>query len=478
MIVKRLNMWPTASLTVALAAALCTTSVSQSQPPHTVTIAAVESGNNTHEISLMAESIYLNGLLGSSIAWGSVTKNGKQLCGPKCTNMAYVALPTQGGLKSGVDLLYKWVTDPARTDGDTVYAYSLGTDVAIAVLRQLAAEGKTIPKMHWVFFGSPETPGHRATVVGYKGVEGLPAGKFDNVDFIVVKYDLFADPTARFGVLSFMNAVLTTHVFGYNGLDLSKPDYIHVDPVSGATTYIFEPKVLPLLQLASLIFPKEVIDAWTAVLKPLIDADYDRDWLPAANATMAEAGKTVAVALAAPESTEVKTEPVVTVAEEAGKTEQPTPQVDAPDEQAVKPTVDETVSEAVSQPVKTEDEAEADGGEATQETADPTTITKSDTESESEAEAEAKEADESDDQQVDDKDATKDESVGDKESKDTADDESAKTKETAKDTTKDESDSKRKTAESKDNSSATKPASKDTSSSTASDSKSSSGGGD
>ncbi len=132
--------------------------------------------------------------------------------------------------------------------------------------------------MQFVLLGSPETPGNTYPYEGYKGGHGLPqTGNYDNVYFVVREYDGIADaPYDKFNFLALLNASVSTHLAGYEDLDLDNPDAVYVDPKTGAKTLYFRSDVLPILTRIDWLASDEQMAKLDALLRPLIDAAYRR----------------------------------------------------------------------------------------------------------------------------------------------------------------------------------------------------------
>ena len=139
-----------------------------------------------------------------------------------------------------------WMDSPHRQAGDTVWAYSLGTQGVLDYLRHHQDEPQKPIK--YILMGSPELGG--SSLRKPLPVSPVPAEQidYDNVTFVVVQYDLVADAPARFSWLALLNLSAPIHVSAYHDLNMKHPDAVYVDPITGARTLYFTTKVLPLLE--------------------------------------------------------------------------------------------------------------------------------------------------------------------------------------------------------------------------------------
>lgn len=213
------------------------------------------------------------GLFGSAPNFNSITVDGSPLC--PCKNIAYDFWPGQPGIADGVAALDKWIS--TSTGKKTVMAFSKGTHSVLGWIREnpLDLDAYTV---QFVLLGSPETPGNTYPYEGHKGGHGLPqTGNYDNVYFVVREYDGIADaPYDKFNLLALLNASVSTHLAGYEDLDLDNPDAVYVDPKTGATTLYFRSDVLPILTRIDWLASDEQMAKLDALLRPLIDAAYRR----------------------------------------------------------------------------------------------------------------------------------------------------------------------------------------------------------
>ncbi|MGE2735132.1 PE-PPE domain-containing protein [Mycolicibacterium vaccae] len=220
-----------------------------------------------------AATATLSGMFGSSPKYNGISTGGRSLC--PCRPILYNSLPGLLPTASGVWALDQWVS---TTPGSkTVIAYSKGTHSALGWIRENADE-MSAHTVRFVLLAAPETPGNGGWRVGHNLGNGLPAtGNFGNVSFVVRQYDKVADaPQDPFNFLAAINASMSTHLEGYDELDLDKPDAIYIDPKTGARTLYFRTDVLPLLAWTEWFATDEQIAQWDGLLRPLIEAAYDR----------------------------------------------------------------------------------------------------------------------------------------------------------------------------------------------------------
>lgn len=237
-----------------------------------------------------ATTIYMAGLLNTNVLWSSVHDNsGPVYSSSTGSQLVYNTFPDQIGFADGVKKLTAWVASSSRAPGDKVLSYSNAVSVATGAIREMLAANASgqykqaatnLSEIEWLFAGSTETPHAPHTAMGYKNGAGLPTDQgaiFKNVTYLVAQYDVFADaPTDKTNLLAALNASLLVHIFNYSNLDLTKPDAVWVDPVTGSTTKYYTTKVLPILSgIAWLLDAKTMakLDAW---LRPIIEAAYNR----------------------------------------------------------------------------------------------------------------------------------------------------------------------------------------------------------
>lgn len=213
------------------------------------------------------------GLFGLAPNFNSITVSDSSVC--PCSNVPYSFWPGQPGIADGVAAVDKWIS---TTSGrKTLLAFSKGTHSALGWIRDNPYDFDAYT-VKFVLLGSPETPGNTYPYEGHKGGHGLPeTGNYDNVTFVVRQYDGYADaPYDKFNLLALMNASVTTHLNGYNNLDLDNPDAVYVDPKTGAKTLYFRSDVLPILAPIDWLTSDEQMAKLDALLRPLIEAAYRR----------------------------------------------------------------------------------------------------------------------------------------------------------------------------------------------------------
>ncbi|MGE2729087.1 PE-PPE domain-containing protein [Mycolicibacterium vaccae] len=243
-----------------------------------------------------AATATLSGMFGSSPKYNGISTGGRSLC--PCRPILYNSLPGLLPTASGVWALDQWVS--ATPGSKTVIAYSKGTHSALGWIRENAHESSA-HTVRFILLAAPETPGNGGWRIGHNMGNGLPAGNFGNVSFVVRQYDKVADaPQDPFNFLAAINASMSTHLEGYDELDLDKPDAIYVDPKTGARTLYFRTDVLPLLSWTEWFATDEQIAQWDALLRPLIEAAYDRPVdIPGRGSAAPRADRTVTVPVVA-----------------------------------------------------------------------------------------------------------------------------------------------------------------------------------
>ncbi|NVN48822.1 PE-PPE domain-containing protein [Mycolicibacterium hippocampi] len=233
----------------------------------------------------------LVGLFGSAPKFSSVNNSGSSVC--PCRNIAYDFWPGQAGIADGVSALDHWID---TTWGyKSVVAFSKGTHSVLGWIRE-NADDRDAHSVRFLLLGSPETPGNNYPYEGHKGGSGLPeTGDYDNVTFVVRQYDGVADaPWDKFNLLALLNASFSTHLSGYDELDLDNPDAVFVDPVTGASTLYFRTDVLPILAPIDWLTTDETMAQLDALLRPLIEAAYRRPvTIPDASAPLSVQATTV-----------------------------------------------------------------------------------------------------------------------------------------------------------------------------------------
>jgi hypothetical protein len=160
-----------------------------------------------------------------------------------CTHVTYDNVSVQ----SGTAAITTWETTNSAGP-DYHWMFSESTDSAIKYLDTHPLD----PQDTWYLLGSPSTPGY--TNNGFF----LPAtGQYSNVYFVVVAGDLVATGSGT----------LTTHVHGYDHLDLTHPTTDTIDVLSGAHILYFAKPATTTMKYTP---PKAVSTAveLTAVAEP------------------------------------------------------------------------------------------------------------------------------------------------------------------------------------------------------------------
>ena len=142
--------------------------------------------------------------------------------------------------------------------------YSLSTVGALDYIDQPDAK----PIDVWAF-GSPETPRK-----GRDRAEVAPQSR-ENVTFVVALYDPIADPMSRWNIYAAINERLSTHLHGYDDLDLANPHATYTAP-DGSTTLYYAPEVLPMLKSWDWLLSDERMAELDAKYRPRVEAAYDR----------------------------------------------------------------------------------------------------------------------------------------------------------------------------------------------------------
>jgi len=168
------------------------------------------------------------------------------------------------------DRIEQWANTPDSVNPSSpkvALTYSLSTVGALEYLDQPDAK----PVEVWAF-GSPETPRKtgRDKVAALSDVPGRK-----DVTFVVSLYDPIADPMKRWNLYAAINSRLSTHLHGYDELDLSNPSATYTAP-DGSTTLYYAPEVLPMLKWREKWTTPERMAELDAKYRPRIEAAYDR----------------------------------------------------------------------------------------------------------------------------------------------------------------------------------------------------------
>ena len=140
--------------------------------------------------------------------------------------------------------------------------YSLSTVGVLDYLEEPDAKRVEV----WAF-GSPETP--------RKGDRREVTESRETVRFVVALYDPVADKMARWNIYAAINSRMSTHLKGYDNLDLSNPSATYTAP-DGSTTLYFAPEVLPMLKWREPFTSPERMAELDAKYRPRIEAAYNR----------------------------------------------------------------------------------------------------------------------------------------------------------------------------------------------------------
>ncbi len=159
-----------------------------------------------------------------------------------------------------------WVETPDAVNlgaPKVALTYSLTTVGALDYVDSPGAK----PVEVWAF-GSPETPKRdgRAKVA--------PESR-ESVHFVVALYDPIADPMLRWNLYAAINSRLSTHLHGYDDLDLSNPSATYTAP-DGSTTLYYAPDVLPMLKWREKWTTPERMAELDTKYRPRVEAAYDR----------------------------------------------------------------------------------------------------------------------------------------------------------------------------------------------------------
>lgn len=177
---------------------------------------------------------------------------------------------------------------PVIHDGDTVLSVSQGSLVAELARRQLAQQGVT--DVTWVSYGDPvNTDGGLLTKIGPiptfpRGVTEQPCGCQRTT--YALEYDIIADAPDRPNPLSWANAVMGG-IYEHNTYTAALVNQAVADGATVTTQYaggthvLIKAANLPLTRpLRQLGVPDPVVDRIDKVLRPMVDAGYDRGPAP------------------------------------------------------------------------------------------------------------------------------------------------------------------------------------------------------
>ena len=204
-----------------------------------------------------ADTVSMKGVLGYQPDYANLG-----LC--PCKPLSHPVMPWS--VPTITDRIEQWVETPDSVNPSSpkvALTYSLSTVGALEYLDQPGAK----PVQVWAF-GSPETPKRdsRAKVA--------PESR-ESVHFVVALYDPIADPMRRWNLYAAINSRLSTHLHGYDDLDLSNPSATYTAP-DGSTTLYYAPEVLPMLKWLDGRVTEERMAELDAKYRARIEAAYDR----------------------------------------------------------------------------------------------------------------------------------------------------------------------------------------------------------
>ncbi|MCV7151621.1 Ig-like domain-containing protein [Mycolicibacterium pyrenivorans] len=254
-----------------------TVTISPANGEVTRTIADSTAGLTATAAPTGAVTVTMAGTFGAHPKYETITAPwGGTLAGRE---LGFNTFPSQSGINSAYRAQGEWlesVKGVSLGPGETpvLVTYSLSTH---AVVGRLRTDPESLRGIRIIMLGAPETPGNPNDGNGYQNTEGLPTtGDLSNVTMVVVQYDPVADAAVSPNYWTRRNARMATHTYGYNGLDLTAPDAVHVDPVTGATVLYFRSEVLPMLEWLDPWVSDEKMAELDAKYRPLIEAGYRR----------------------------------------------------------------------------------------------------------------------------------------------------------------------------------------------------------
>lgn len=216
-----------------------------------------------------AETATLAGSFGVTPQWSSVVE-----C--PCQAVRFSYMPTQAGIASGVrEFTAQLNRQTAQQTIDRAAGYSLGSHVLVGWARDNLDDERT-RTLPMTLVGAPEAPHNPRKGNGHKNTEGLPAGDYGNVTFVVREYDPVADAASNPNFWSRINAKMSTHIHGYD--NLGEPDVVWRDDETGSVTEFHRSDVLPMLKAWDWLLSDERMAELDAKYRPRIDQAYDRPW--------------------------------------------------------------------------------------------------------------------------------------------------------------------------------------------------------
>lgn len=201
-----------------------------------------------------AETATMSGVLGFRPNYAAL-----DLC--PCTTISHPTMPWS--VPTIANRIEQWAdTSAATPEPRTLATYSLSTVGAREYLERDDAKPLQV-----LAFGSPDTPRKDRD-------RKITAPEGTRLTYHVALYDPIADPMARWNLLAAMNSRLSTHLRGYDDLDLDNPDAIYEK--DGVTTKYYAPETLPILQWRKGFTSPERMAELDARYRPRIEAAYDR----------------------------------------------------------------------------------------------------------------------------------------------------------------------------------------------------------
>lgn len=205
-----------------------------------------------------ADTVSMRGVMGFQPDYQSLG-----LC--PCKPLSHPVMPWS--VPTITDRIEQWANTPDTVNPSSpkvALTYSLSTVGALEYLEEPDAK----PVQVWAF-GSPETPKRDS-----KRTVTVSEDR-STVTFVVSLYDPIADKMARWNLYAAINSRLSTHLTGYDDLDLSNPSATYTAP-DGSTTLYYAPDVLPMLKWREKWTTSERMAELDAKYRPRVEAAYDR----------------------------------------------------------------------------------------------------------------------------------------------------------------------------------------------------------